>query len=171
MIEFIRPLHNWLQQFTNHYLTHRHLLPTGHSAGTILTSSWTLGIVSSRTTAEKTNPLPSNGCPTLLRIRRNVLSTCLINPHRQHLLQHLFYCCVSVLQALPSNGSTLLLVEYLLRACLPSRCLAMGMCVTICCNQRIYMTFSISPPVPSLSMNGQSSIISSVVDEFHIHTK
>jgi hypothetical protein len=31
MIEFIGPLYNWLQQFTNHYLTHCHLLPTGHS--------------------------------------------------------------------------------------------------------------------------------------------
>jgi hypothetical protein len=36
MIEFIGPLHNWLQQFTNHYLTHCHL-PTAHSTGTILT--------------------------------------------------------------------------------------------------------------------------------------
>jgi hypothetical protein len=45
-------------------------------------------------------------------------------------------CCtpvllVRVLRALPSNGSTLLLVAYLLRACLPSRCLAMGICVTL----------------------------------------
>jgi hypothetical protein len=41
MIEFIGPLYNWLQQYTNHYLTHCHLLPTGHSTGTILTSNWT----------------------------------------------------------------------------------------------------------------------------------
>jgi hypothetical protein len=41
MIEFIGPLYNWLQQFTNHYLTHCQLLPTGHSTGTILTSNWT----------------------------------------------------------------------------------------------------------------------------------
>jgi hypothetical protein len=40
MIEFIRPLYNWLQQFTNHYLTHCHLLQTGHSTGNILTSNW-----------------------------------------------------------------------------------------------------------------------------------
>jgi hypothetical protein len=40
MIKFIGPLHNRLQQFTNHYLTHSHL-PTGHSTGTILTSYWT----------------------------------------------------------------------------------------------------------------------------------
>jgi hypothetical protein len=38
MIEFIGPLHNWLQQFTNHYLTHCHLLLTGHSTGTELNS-------------------------------------------------------------------------------------------------------------------------------------
>jgi hypothetical protein len=41
MIEFIGPLYNWLLQFTNHYLTHCQLLPTGHSTGTILTSNWT----------------------------------------------------------------------------------------------------------------------------------
>jgi hypothetical protein len=36
MIECIGPLYNWLQQFTNHYLTHCHLLPTGLSTtGTI----------------------------------------------------------------------------------------------------------------------------------------
>jgi hypothetical protein len=39
MIEFIGPLYNWLQQFTNHYPTHCHLLPTGHSTGTILNSN------------------------------------------------------------------------------------------------------------------------------------
>jgi hypothetical protein len=39
MIEFIKPLYNWLQQFTNHYLTYCHLLPTGHSIGIILTSN------------------------------------------------------------------------------------------------------------------------------------
>jgi hypothetical protein len=41
MIEFIGALYNWLQQFTNHYLTHCLLLPTGHSTATIRTSSWT----------------------------------------------------------------------------------------------------------------------------------
>jgi hypothetical protein len=39
IIEFIGSLYNWLHQFTN--LTHFHLLPTGHSMGTILTSHWT----------------------------------------------------------------------------------------------------------------------------------
>jgi hypothetical protein len=41
MIEFIGPWRNWLQQFINHYLTHSHLLPTGHSTETILISNWT----------------------------------------------------------------------------------------------------------------------------------
>jgi hypothetical protein len=41
MIECIGPLYNWLQQFTNPYLTHCHLLPTGHFTATILTSNWT----------------------------------------------------------------------------------------------------------------------------------
>jgi hypothetical protein len=51
--------------------------------------------------------------------------------HWKHLLQHRLYCCVRVLRALPRNGSTLLLVEYLLGACLPRRSLAMGLHVTI----------------------------------------
>jgi hypothetical protein len=38
MIEFIGPLYDWLHQFTNHYLTHCHLLPTGHSTGIRLIS-------------------------------------------------------------------------------------------------------------------------------------
>jgi hypothetical protein len=41
MIEFIEPSYDWLQQFTNLSLRHCHLLLTGHSAGTILTSIWT----------------------------------------------------------------------------------------------------------------------------------
>jgi hypothetical protein len=41
MIEFNGPSYSWLQQFTNHYLTHCHLLPTGRSTGTIPTSNWT----------------------------------------------------------------------------------------------------------------------------------
>jgi hypothetical protein len=42
MIELIGPLYNWLQQFTNHYLTHCQLLPTGHSTGTIPNSNCTV---------------------------------------------------------------------------------------------------------------------------------
>jgi hypothetical protein len=46
MIQFIGPLHNWLQQFTNRHLTQCHLLPTGHSTGTIQTSIWTVNCLS-----------------------------------------------------------------------------------------------------------------------------
>jgi hypothetical protein len=101
-------------------------------------------IASGRTTAQKTSPLPSNGRPLLLRIRWNVFTQSLLSnghaagQHRKHLLQHLFYCCVRVSRALPSNAPTLLLVAYLLRACLPSRCLAMGICVTIHTGIRTY---------------------------------
>jgi hypothetical protein len=53
------------------------------------------------------------------------------NPNRKHLLRHRFYCCLRVLRTLPRNGSTLFLVPYSLRACLPSRSLAMGLYVTV----------------------------------------
>jgi hypothetical protein len=52
-------------------------------------------------------------------------------PHRKHRLRHRFYCCMRVLRALSRNGSTVLLVAYLLRAYLPSRSLTMGLHVTI----------------------------------------
>jgi hypothetical protein len=52
-------------------------------------------------------------------------------PHRKHILRHRFYCCVHVLRALPRNGSTLLLVACLLRACLPRRSLAVGLHITM----------------------------------------
>lgn len=52
-------------------------------------------------------------------------------PHTKHLLQHQFYCCVRVLRALSRNGTTLLLVAYLLQDCLPSRSIAKGLHVTI----------------------------------------
>jgi hypothetical protein len=52
-------------------------------------------------------------------------------PHRKHFLRYRFYCCVCVLRTLPRNGSTLLLDEYLLRACLPTRSLAMSQYKTL----------------------------------------
>jgi hypothetical protein len=54
MIEFIGPLYNWLQQFTNHYLTHCNILPTGHSTGTILTSNRTVSQVKVKVTLRLT---------------------------------------------------------------------------------------------------------------------
>jgi hypothetical protein len=53
------------------------------------------------------------------------------NPHRKHLLQHRFYCCVRVLRVLPRNWSTLLLVAYLLWTSLPRRSLATDLHVTL----------------------------------------
>jgi hypothetical protein len=44
---------------------------------------------------------------------------------------------VRLLRELPRNGSTLLLVAYLLRACLLSRFLAMGLHVTVSSYKRI----------------------------------
>jgi hypothetical protein len=115
MIEFIGPLYNLLQQFTNHYLTHCHLLPTGHSTGTILTSKWTplysavllqfwseLRLIvpsynSSARTPRKTPPsVVKNAC---LLVR---------------------YLAVDVLLRAYASG-----------ICLPSCCLAMGICITL----------------------------------------
>jgi hypothetical protein len=99
MIEFTGPLYNWLQQFTNHYLTHYYLPPTGHSTGTILTSNWTPLFSSVLCTPRKT---PSSV----------VKNACLL----------VGYLAMDVL---------LLLRPYASGMCLPSRCLTMGICVTI----------------------------------------
>jgi hypothetical protein len=48
MIRFIGLLYRWLQQITNQYLTHCHLLLTGHSTWAILTSNWTVNSSQSR---------------------------------------------------------------------------------------------------------------------------
>jgi hypothetical protein len=182
MIGFIWPLYNWLQQFTNHYLTHCHLLPTGHSMETILTSNWTeLSIQSQSHIATEGQSVNKFWCRassgahdqifiTVWQLRSSfvglplwredgsVFCTCcfvgfllyslgsdhsrekirclamdLCEPHRKHLLRHWFYCCVRVhvFRALPRNESSLLLVAYLLRACLPRRSLAMNLYVTL----------------------------------------
>jgi hypothetical protein len=101
-------------------------------------TNWVSGyVVSGRTKAQKTCPLPRNGRPLLLHIPWNMFTKSLFSnghgadPHKKYLLQHLFYGCLRVLRALPSNGSTLLLVAYLLPACLLSRCLTMGICIKI----------------------------------------
>jgi hypothetical protein len=126
MIEFIGPLYHWLQQFTIWYTvilrpdTPRELFSLSNKLNWIALNYQLFlasRIASVPTTAQKTHPLPNNGY---------------VNPHRKHLLRHPFYCCVRVLRALPKNGSTLLLVVYLLRASLPSRSLATGLHVTVC---------------------------------------
>jgi hypothetical protein len=92
MIEFIGPLHNLLQHFTNHYLRLDTLDFRPHYTNPLLQLNCQLLLASryiaSGRTAQKTHPLPSNGLPLLLRIRCS-------------------------------------------RMCLLSRCLAMGLCVTI----------------------------------------
>jgi hypothetical protein len=57
------------------------------------------------------------------------------HPHKKHLLQHLFYCCVCV--CCLAMG----LLYCWLRACLPSRCLAMGICVTLLLSYIIHIRF------------------------------
>jgi hypothetical protein len=90
MMELIGPLYNWLQKFTYHYLTHCHLLSTGHSTGTILTSKihysvvllcipsrWLCLLITPRTDPTENTvfccqecvfigPLPNNGCPSIV---------------------------------------------------------------------------------------------------------
>jgi hypothetical protein len=87
--------------------------PHGSELSIIIGSRY---IDSGRTTAQK-----HTRCPAMDICEQN----------KKHLLRHRFYCCVGVLWALPRNGSTLLLVEYLLRACLPSCSLGMDLYVTI----------------------------------------
>jgi hypothetical protein len=52
-------------------------------------------------------------------------------PHRKDLLQQWFCCCMHIVWALPRNWSALLLVEYLLRACLLRCSLTLGVHVTM----------------------------------------
>jgi hypothetical protein len=75
--------------------------------------TWVSGyncIALGRTIVQKTRPLPINGRSLLLRILWNVFTESLLSnghgadPHRKHLLQHLFYCCLPVLRTLPSDG-------------------------------------------------------------------
>jgi hypothetical protein len=114
IIKFIWPLYNWLQQFTTYYLTHCHL-PIGHSTGTILTSKWTplysvvhLCIPSIILTV----PFYNSSARTQRKTPSSVVkNACLLVP----------YLAMDVL---------------VLRACasgiyLPSRCLAIGICVVI----------------------------------------
>jgi hypothetical protein len=85
------------------------------------------------TTAQQIHPLPSSGCPLLLRIRWNMLTESLLgNGYMRTHIENT--SCVRVLRALPRNGSTLLLVVYLFWAWLLSRCLAMGLHVTVFSN-------------------------------------
>jgi hypothetical protein len=154
MIEFIAPLYNWLQQFKKQYLTHCHLLPTGHNCcrslpslpaqslsgsgpmnlatlfyclrfeASLFITCYELSIIVlfplyslGSATAQKTHPLPSS------RYMRTTYKTSFAT--RVLLLR----ACI---ETLPRHWSPLLLVAYLLRACLPLRSLAMGLHDTIC---------------------------------------
>jgi hypothetical protein len=126
MIEFIRPLYNWLQQFTNHYLTHYHLLPTGHSTRTtVLTSNWTplYFVVLLQFWSELRLTVPSYNSSA--RIPRKAPSSVLMNA-----------CLLVRYLAM----DVLLLRAYASGMCLLSRCLKIGICVTI------YIANSKHPP-------------------------
>jgi hypothetical protein len=111
MVEFIGPLYNWLQQFTNHYLTHCHLPPTGHSTWTILTTNWT-PLYSFNSDLRLTVPSYNSMARTPRKTPSSVVNNaCLL----------VRYIAMDVL----------LLRSYASRTFLSSRCLAMGICVTI----------------------------------------
>jgi hypothetical protein len=117
MIEFIGRLYNRLQQFTNHYLTHSHLLPTGHSTGIILTSNWTplysVLLLQFWSELRLTVPFYNSSARTPRKTPSTVVkNTCLL----------FRYLAVNVL---------LLLIAYASGMCVPSRCLAVSICVTI----------------------------------------
>jgi hypothetical protein len=119
LIKFIWPLYNWLHEFTNHYLMHCHLLPTGHSTGTILTSNWTptYSVVLLQLWSELRLIVPSNNCSAWTPRKTPssmVKNACLL----------VRYLTVHVL----------LLKAYAWGLCLSRLCLAMGICVTICCD-------------------------------------
>jgi hypothetical protein len=116
MITFIGPSLNWLQQFTNHYQIHCHLLPIGHSTETILTSKWIL---------RYSVVLPQFWSPTLFC---TTYKSSARTPRKTP--SHFVKNACLLARYLAMDG--LLLRAYALGMCLPSRCLAMSICVTIC---------------------------------------
>jgi hypothetical protein len=140
MIEFIGPLYNWLQQFTNHHLTHCRLLPTGHSMGT---SNWTplCSVVLLQFWSELRLAVPSyNSSP---RIPRKTPSSVVKN-------------ACSLVRYLAMD--VLLLTAYAARMCLPSRWLAMGICVTI--------LFSFSGGIGDFTLTSVNSGLGSAIHTF-----
>jgi hypothetical protein len=116
MIGFIGPMYNWLQQFTNHYLTHSHLLLTGNSTGTIQTSNWTplYSSVLHQFWSEWRLTVPScnSSAQTAQKTRSSVVkNACLL----------VRYLAVDIL----------LLRAYVVGMCLPSHCLTVGICLTV----------------------------------------
>jgi hypothetical protein len=124
MIEFIGLLYNRVEQFTSHYLTHCHLLPTGHSTGTILTSNWTVN--SSQSHIATGGQSFSLGVEPHLGLMTRYLFNCQlllssrrVGPqHRKHIR------CIAL-------DCPLLLGACVTETCLPTRSLTMGLDVTI----------------------------------------
>jgi hypothetical protein len=114
MIEFIGP---YTAAYNSLQITHCHLLPTGHSTGTILTSKWTplYSVV-----------LPQFWSPTLFFTTYNTSA----RTARKTLSSVVKNACVLV--RYPGMNVLLLLTVNALGMCLPSRCLAMNICVTLC---------------------------------------
>jgi hypothetical protein len=115
MMEFIGALCNGLQQFTNHYLTHCHLHPTGNSSGTALSSKWTVlySVVLFQFWSDLRLTVPSYSSSTRVP-KKTPFSV-------------VKYACL-LLRYLAMD--VLVLKAYSLGMCLPSRYLAMGICVT-----------------------------------------
>jgi hypothetical protein len=70
MIEFIRPLYNLLQQFSNHYLRLDTLDFSPYYTNPLLLYYWnqSLCYIASGRTPQKTRPLPNSGRLLLSRI-------------------------------------------------------------------------------------------------------
>jgi hypothetical protein len=101
IIEFIGPLYNWLKQFANYCLTHSHLLRFD-------------------TPLLRCTPFSSSDCALL-----QLLCT---DPK-----ENTVFCCQKYvfIGPLPSDGCPSIVVRIFFGICLPSRCLAMGICTTI----------------------------------------
>jgi hypothetical protein len=101
-------------------LTHFHLVPTGHSTGTVLTSNWTelhYSVILPRTPLCSSVLVTVSSYNSSARTPRKtpssvVKNACLLVP----------YLAMDVLTIVESITSGM---------CLPSRCLAMGTCVTL----------------------------------------
>jgi hypothetical protein len=131
LIGFIGRLYNWLQQFTNHYLTHCHLLPTGHSTGTVLTSDWTaplfhctslyslhsLSVLLTVSTYNSSSRTPRKTPSSFVK------NSCFL----------VRYLATDILPLLRAYASVM---------CFPSHCPVTGICVTILCNPflRVHIT-------------------------------
>jgi hypothetical protein len=115
---------NLLDLYTTGYnssqITHCHLLPTGHSTGTPLTSNWTPPLL---------RFIPLYSLNSDLPLFCSIYNSSARTP-RKTLSSFVKNACF--LARYLSLDVLLLLTAYALSVCLPNRCLAMGICVTIC---------------------------------------